>query len=315
MGGFYKLSYTGINPPLLDVFTTFITFRQGVISNFSPGCISPILTKTIQTKIMNPIHTGNQGRVTIDFQGEIYENLLDRYGNITAFIDKLQLFNSNLAKDLDLYNISAYPDHINKGIHVIRRNEDFGIIPNPNLALKCSQGKPCAEDLRKQFHRSIQLSQELDQKLNREEKSHLQICPVYLHFQSRKPTDYFKQIMFMYRVKTGLALGDTQAGFSEEFCQVFNIPTLKQIKLKSKFALHLYLDSNKHRQLLKIQAVYLFKRLLKKDIKIWSLNQKNIMVDQNEETGQTKYIIIDPSEDFFPPITPVYNAFTSQLCN
>lgn len=263
---------------------------------------------------MNPIQTWNQGRVTIDFHQEIYEKLSDRYGNVTEFIDNLQFFNSNLAKDLDLYNISAYPDHVNKGIHVIGRNEDFGIFPHPNLALKCSQGKPCTEDLRKQFYRSIQLEREFEQKLNPIERNILQICPVYCHFQNRKPNADFKQILFMHRVKSGLALGDTETGLSEEFCRVFDIPTLAEIRLKSRFALHLYLDSKKHRQLLKIQAVYLFKRLLKKGIKIWSLNQKNIMVERNEETGQNKYIIIDPSADFFPPITPVYNAFTSQFC-
>jgi len=56
---------------------------------------------------MNPIHTWTQGRVTIELHQEIYEKLLSRYGNVTEFIDKLQFFNSNLAKDLDLYNISA----------------------------------------------------------------------------------------------------------------------------------------------------------------------------------------------------------------
>lgn len=264
---------------------------------------------------MNLIHTCNQGRVTIDFDQEIYQKLLSRYGNVTEFIEKLQFFNSHLSKDLDLYNISAYPDHVNKGIHVIGRNEDFGIFPTPNLALKCSQGKPCAEDLRKQFYRSIQLDREFEKKLNRDESNLLQICPVYCHWQTRKPKAYFKQILFMRWVKSGLALGDTETGFSEEFCRVFDIPTLAEIQLESRFALHLYLDIKKHRQLLKIQAVYLFKKLLKKGIKIWSLNQKNIMIEHHRESGKYKYIIIDPSANFFPPITPVYNAFTSQLCN
>jgi hypothetical protein len=39
------------------------------------------------------------------------------------------------------------------------------------------------------------------------------------------------------------------------------------------------------------------------------------MIDRDKQTGEDQYIIIDPSVDFFPPITPVYNAFTSQLCN
>jgi hypothetical protein len=264
---------------------------------------------------MNQIKTWNQGQVTIDLHQEIYQKLSDRYPNMTEFIDKLQFFNSHLDQNLDLSNISAYPDHVNKGIHVIGRNEDFGIFTHPNLALKCSQGKPCAEDLRKQFYRSIQLQREFEQKLNPAESNLLQICPVYCHFKTRKPNAYFKQILFMHRVKYGLVLGETKTGFSEEFCRVFNIPNLAEIKLKSRWALPLYLDRKKHRQLLKIQAVYLFKRLLKKGIKIWSLNQKNIMVERQEETGNNKYIIIDPSANFFPPITPVYNAFTSQLCD
>ncbi|HAX75686.1 MAG TPA: hypothetical protein DCY88_07605 [Cyanobacteria bacterium UBA11372] len=264
---------------------------------------------------MNQIHTWNQGRVTIDLHQESYEKLLSRYGNVTEFIEKLEFFNSHLAKDLDLYNISAYPDHINKGIHVIGRKEDFGIFPISDLAIKCSQGKPCAENLRKQFYRSIQLQREFEKKLNPAESKLLQICPVYCHFQTRKPKAYFKQMLFMHRVKSGLALGDTETGFSQEFCRVFDIPTLAEIKSKFKFKLHLYLDSKKHRQILKIQAVYLFKKLQKTGINIWSLNQKNIMIDRDQKTGENKYIIIDPSADFFPPITPVYNAFTSQLCN
>jgi hypothetical protein len=51
-----------------------------------------------------------------------------------------------------------------------------------------------------------------------------------------------------------------------------------------------------------------------KGIKIWSLNQKNVLLDSVVETGQTKYIIIDPTEDFFPPLSPLYNALTHQLC-
>ena len=55
-------------------------------------------------------------------------------------------------------------------------------------------------------------------------------------------------------------------------------------------------------------------RLLHKGIKICSLNQKNVLVDPILETGQTKYIIIDVSEDFFPPLSPLYNGLTIQLC-
>ncbi|WP_226585579.1 hypothetical protein [Microseira wollei] len=83
--------------------------------------------------------------------------------------------------------------------------------------------------MRKQFYRSIQLSQEFEP-LNSSEKNLLQICPVYLHFQTRKPNGFFKQVLFRQRVKSGLALGDTEAGFSEEFCRVFAMTTLEEIR-------------------------------------------------------------------------------------
>ncbi|HAA29772.1 MAG TPA: hypothetical protein DCE56_21340 [Cyanobacteria bacterium UBA8553] len=154
----------------------------------------------------------------------------------------------------------------------------------------------------------------METKLTVEEKNLLRICPVYLHVQTHQEKSVFKQILFMQKVSEGVNLGQTPNGFSAEFCQVFNIPQLEEISRKHQFSLHRYLDKNKHRQLLKIQTVYLFKRLLHKGIKICSLNQKNVLVDPILETGQTKYIIIDVSEDFFPPLSPLYNGLTIQLC-
>jgi hypothetical protein len=118
----------------------------------------------------------------------------------------------------------------------------------------------------------------------------------------------------MPKIAEAVTLGHSQTGFSAEFCEVFNIPSLDEIRRRHQFALHRYLDKNKRRQLLKIQTVYLFKRLLSKGIKICSLNQKNVLVDRALETGHTTYTIIDPIEDLFPPLSPLYNTVTMQLC-
>ena len=264
---------------------------------------------------MTLIRTWTQEEVTIDFHPEIYERLRSRYGDLGEFLDRLTLFNADLAKNKYLYNINPYSDGIKKGIHILGKSDsEFGIFPDPNLALKCSQGEAFTENLRKQFYKTIQLAQKFETKLNTEEKNLLRICPVYLHFQTCKAKSFFKQILFMQRVTAGVNLGQTQTGLTPEFCRVFDIPSLEEISRKPQFFLHRYLDKNKHRQLLKIQTVYLFKRLLHKGIKICSLNQKNVLVDSVLETGQTKYIIIDVSEDFFPPLSPLYNALTIKLC-
>lgn len=264
---------------------------------------------------MTTIKTSTKGLVTIDFHQEVYEKFQNKYGDLIGFIDQLKAFNADLANNHKLYNINPYSDSIKKGIHILGKfDSELSIFPDSELALKCSEGQLWAENSRKQFYRVIQLSQEFETKLNDEEKKLLQICPVYLHFQTRQAKSFFKQILFMQRVTSGVTLGHTKTGFNEEFRRVFNIPSLKEIRRQPQFALHLYLDKNKRRQLLKIQTVYLFKRLLRKGIKILSLNQKNILVYQMPETGQTKYIIIDPTEDFFPPISPAYNILTSKLC-
>jgi hypothetical protein len=264
---------------------------------------------------MIPIKTWTQDQVSIDFHQEIYDKLRSNYGDFSEFIQLLKSFTTDLVNNKNLYNINPYDDSIKKGMHILGKDDSkLGIFPDPKLALKCSQGQFGAEDVRKQFYRIIQLAQDFETKLNPEEKALLQICPVYLHFQSRQANSFFKQILFMKRVTASVTLGQTETGFDAEFCRVFNIPSLEEIYRKRQFALHRYLDKDKRRQLLKIQTVYLFKRLLRKGIKICSLNQKNVLVYHVLETGQTKYIIIDPTEDFFPPISPLYNALTHELC-
>lgn len=264
---------------------------------------------------MIPIKTWTQDQVTIDFHQEIYDKLRSKYGSFSEFLQLLKLFTADLTKNKGLYNINPYDDSIKKGMHILGKDDsELDIFPEPKLALKCSQGQFGAEDVRKQFYRILQLAQGFETKLNPEEKDLLQICPVYLHFQTRQANSFFKQILFMKRVTASVTLGQTETGFDAEFCRIFNIPSLEEIYRKRQFALHRYLDKDKRRQLLKIQTVYLFKRLLRKGIKICSLNQKNVLVSHILETGQTKYIIIDPTEDFFPPISPLYNALTHELC-
>jgi hypothetical protein len=264
---------------------------------------------------MGSIKTLTREQLTIDFHQVTYESLLGKYEELTNFLPLLHDFIADLEKNKDLYNINPYQEAFNKGIYILGKDDStLDIFPSTKLALKCSEGYFGAENVRKQFHRIIQLTQEFTTKLDIEERNLLQICPVYFHVQILQPNSFFKQIMFMEKVADGVTLGHTEAGFNADFCRVFKIPSIEEIRSKPQFDLHRYLDKNKHRQLLKIQTVYLFKRLLHKGIKICSLNQKNVLVSQVLETGQTKYIIIDPTEDFFPPLSPLYNVLTYQLC-
>lgn len=264
---------------------------------------------------MKSIPTWTHDQITIDFHPEIYERSQHQYQDFNEFLDLLNSFTADLVENKDLYNINPYQDFVNKGIYILGKHDSkLNVFPNKGLALKCSQGQIWAEDLRKQFYKSIKLCQNFELKLNPQEKNLLQVCPVYLHVQNRNPDSYFKQIFFMQKINSGITLGQTKTGFNEEFREVFKIPSLEEIQRKKQFKLHLYLDKDKHRQVLKIQTVYLFKRLLQKGIRILSLNQKNILVDKDSSTGKTRYIIIDASEDFFPPITPAYNLLTRHLC-
>jgi hypothetical protein len=264
---------------------------------------------------MTPIKSLTQDQLTIDFPQEVYDKFQRNYEDLNEFIQPLKDLSADLSKNRNSYNINPYHSSFNKGIYILGKDDSMlGIFPNQKLALKCSQGQFGAENLRKQFYRTIQLVEDFETKLQSEEKKLLQICPVYLHLQNDQANAFFKQILFMQRIDGGVTLGQTKTGFNTEFCQVFSIPSLEEIRRKRQYSLHRYLDKNKHRQLLKIQTVYLFKRLLRKGIKICSLNQKNVMVNHVIETGQTKYIIIDPIEDLFPPLSPLYNGLTMKLC-
>jgi hypothetical protein len=263
---------------------------------------------------MLPIKTWTEGSVTIDFKQEIYEKLPSQYKDLTEFLDRLKSFNADIVSHINSYNINAHPDPISRGIEILGKDDcELGIFPNPRLALKCSKGKPCTENLRKQFYRSVRLALDFELKLNLEERSMLKICPVYMHFQTNKANSFFKQILFMQKIN-GETLGHTTSGFNTEFCRIFKLPTLEEISVKPQFRLHLCLDKSKKRQLLKIQTVYLYRRLLRKGINILSLNQKNILATQNFETAETQYVIIDPTVDFFMPVSPIYNALTNKLC-
>jgi hypothetical protein len=257
--------------------------------------------------------TYTQKNTILDCEGNIFDRLERKYHNVEQFISKLDSFNRDLEINKDSYNINPYADKIERGIYILGKcDSELDIFPNANLALKCSLGKFRAEDLRKQFYRSIDLVDEFDRQLNSEEKALLNICPVYLHFQSHAQNTLFKQILFMEKIEGGISLENTAFGFSDRFCQVFNIPSFEQIKRKHQFGLHLYLDKNKKRQLLKIQTVYLFRRLWNKNIKILSLNQRNILIIRDSNSSQEKYTIIDPVVDF--SISPIYNALTYWFC-
>lgn len=247
--------------------------------------------------------------ISIDLDRNIYDKLISKYAKLTEFIERLKYFISNIATNKDRYNINPSADKIKKGIYILGKHDsELGIFPNSYLALKCSQNKPLAENLSKQFYRSIQLAEIFQKKLNSEQKSLLEICPVYLYVKNRSPNSFFKQIIFMEKVADGTTLGNTKLGFAPEFCQAFKIPTLEEIATLSEFALHRYLDRDKQRQLLKIQTAYLFQRLWFKGIKILSLNQNNVLVSHDRNTDQTKYIIIDPTADYSLPISPIYNS-------
>ena len=263
---------------------------------------------------MNSTKTLTIGEFCLDLPEDIYNRLSSKYGELTEFIDRLQSLLNKLANHKDKYNINPYSDKIKRGIYILGIDDlELGIFPDCHLALKCSQTKLGAENLRAQFYRSIQLTQDLQVKLNPDQKALLQICPVYLYVKTNSPSSFFKQILFMQRGEGKITLANTDQGFSAEFCQVFKIPSLEEIRNLSRFALHRYLDRDKQRQLLKIQTVYLFQRLWQKGIRIFSLNQKNILVCQDFNTGQTRYLIIDPIPDYLLPISPLYNSLTLPL--
>ncbi len=264
--------------------------------------------KLVMTSI---IKTLTIGQIFLDLPEDVYDRLICKYGELTEFRERLKSFMTKLASHRDEYNINPYPDKTKRGIYILGTyDSELGIFPDAHLAMKCSENKPLAEDLKKQFYRSIQLAQNFEEQLNSDQKTLLQICPVYLYVKISDPNSFFKQILFMQRVEGDTTLANTELGFSAEFCEVFKIPSLEEIRTLSQFALHRYLDRDKQRQLLKIQTVYLFQRLWLKGIKIFSLNQKNILVSPDLNRGQTRYLIIDPIADYLLPISPLYNSLT-----
>ena len=260
------------------------------------------------------IQTYNQGGIRLDLELSIYQQLRKQSINLAEFIQKLTDFITVLEHNPERYNINPYTEKFNRGIHILgRHSSELGVFPQSYLALKCSEGRWGAENPRKQFSRSIQLAWEFETRLTNQEKALLQICPVYLHFQTRLKSALFKKILFMPKIE-GTPLGKTEVGFSLEFCQTFNIPDFREIRRKFRFSLHRFLDPDKKRQLLKIQSAYLFQRLSERGIIIPSLNQKNILATLNTNTKQVQYVIIDPITDYYLPISPVYNLLTAYLC-
>lgn len=264
--------------------------------------------------VMSLIKNLTIGQISLDFQDDIYSRLMDKYGDIKEFLERLQFVIDQVTTHRDEYNINPYSDKINKGIYILGLDDsELRIFPNSSLALKCSQNKLGAENLRKQFYRSIQLTQELEVKLNQQQKPLLQICPVYLYVKINDPNSFFKEILFMKRIKEDKTFANSEWGFCTQFRQAFNIPSLEEIKHLSRFALHQYLDRDQQRQLLKIQTVYLFERLWCKGIRIFSLNQKNILVSQDINRNHNRYLIIDPIADYCWPTSPIYNSLTLPL--
>ncbi|MFN6562405.1 MAG: hypothetical protein RMY28_021795 [Nostoc sp. ChiSLP01] len=260
------------------------------------------------------VQTYSQGKITIDLEPCIYEQLQKQSVSPSEFIRRLVHFIPTLENNPEKYNINPYTEKFHRGIHILGcHDSQLGVFPDSNLALKCSEGRPCAENPRKQFFRSIQLAWEFETKLNEQQKELLQICPAYLHFQTGIKSALFKRVLFMPKIE-GIPLGKTETGFSPEFCKTFNIPDFAEILRKFRFSLHFFLDPEQKRQLLKIQTAYLFQRLFQRGIKIFSLNQKNILATFNISGNSVRYIIIDPIADYYLPISPVYNVLTSQLC-
>jgi hypothetical protein len=264
---------------------------------------------------MLPIKNYKQEKITFDFAIEVSDRLKKYYASLAEFINKIKDFNSALEKNRDFYNINPYSDKLNRGIYILAKDgSELQVFPNSNLALKCSQGKLFTDNLKTQFERTIQLTIDFENKFNEQEKAFLKICPVYAYFKTNEKDVFFQQILFMENVEGGKSLGDTITGFSSEFCRIFQIPSLEEIKQKPQFRLHLLLDKNTQRQLLKIQTTYLFRRLLARGILILSLNQKNILISQENHDAPIQYTIIDPTVDWVAPLSPMYNLTTFLLC-
>ncbi|MDX2097104.1 MAG: hypothetical protein SFW36_04955 [Leptolyngbyaceae cyanobacterium bins.59] len=260
------------------------------------------------------MRTYDQGEVTIDLAPPIYQDLQDRSANLSEFTQRLIHLIAEVEHNRQQYNINPYAEKFNRGIYILGKDEsELGVFPNSNLVLKCSEGRWNAENPRRQFLRSLELAWEFKARLTEPEQALLQICPVYLHFQTRAKRTLFKRVLVMPHIE-GTPLGKIETGFSAEFCQTFKIPDTKEILRKFRFTLHRLFDPDQKRQLLKIQSAYLFQRLSQKGIRIFSLNQKNILATSKPNKTHTQYVIIDPIADYYLPISPIYNLLTAQLC-
>lgn len=262
--------------------------------------------------LLSGVQTYSQGGITVDLELLIDRQLQQQSISIAEFMRRLTAFVTAAETSREQSNINPYAEKFDRGIHVLgKQNPDWGVFPSTQLVLKCSEGRWGAENPRKQFFRSVQLTQEFETRLTEQEKALLQICPVYLHLQTSAQSALFKRVLLMPKIE-GTSLGETESGFSAEFCQAFNIPDLQQIRSKRRFALHRWLDRHRRRQLFKIQVAYLFQRLSQKGIKIFSLNQKNILVLHSG--SKTRYVIIDPIADYYLPVSPLYNLLTAPFC-
>jgi hypothetical protein len=266
-------------------------------SEFDGSLISPVLSCT------------GQG-MCLELTAAIYEQVERLYGGPLQLIEALNQLNQQLSSNQDRFNINPYGTTAQEGIYILGLEDSvFQLFSGSQLVLKGARGQQWGtENLRTQFHRSLQLQAEFALKLSAEERHLLGICPVYLYAQSQQ--QFFRQLLLMQRID-GPTLGQTSTGFQELFCRVFDIPSLEEIAELSRFRLHRWMDGGQHRQLLKIQAAYLFERLQQRGITLLSLNQKNI-IETSAEKG--RYVIIDPVPNYLAPISPAYNLLTGLFC-
>jgi hypothetical protein len=252
---------------------------------------------------------------TIDLATDFYAKVLEKYADISTFMSELNLAIADLEKHRHLYNINRYANPIDKGVHILSHDRlRFNSFPDLQLVFKCSEGRFYADNLKQQFYQSLNLSSQFKANLSLPEQNLLQICPTYFYWRDRRPSAFLKEVLGMRRLTNYIDFSEAESGFDPEFCQIFQIPNLAEIAGQPQFQIHLKLDSDRQRQLLKIQTVYLFKRLQQKGLTIWSLNQKNILVNLDLQSDLSKYVSIDPTADWSLPITPVYNAINYWLC-
>lgn len=270
----------------------------------------PDTPSELNSSLFQPVLSYTDGAVRLELTAAIYAQIEQLYGNPGQLVEAVRQLSQRLGSAPEQFNVNPYSKTAEKGIYLLGLEAPvFQLFPGSQLVLKGSRGYWGAEDLHKQFQRSLQLQAEFALKLTAEERQFLGICPVYLYVQSRQ--QFLRQMLFMQRIE-GPTLGQTQTGFHPKFCRVFGIPALEEIAEFPQFRLHRWLDRGQPRQLLKIQAAYLFERLQRRGITILSLNQKNVIETSQMQEGQ--YMIIDPIADYFPPVSPAYNLLTGWFC-